>query len=110
MQSLQSNSKADEVKDENQMQNSNGGTETLSNGDKSELSTTEAENTSTKASPEIEHKEDDVCVTSSIGKTRKYRTKFTIVLSLIVIVLAIITMLIRIDNYDYDDSVYLVPT
>ncbi|CAD6344176.1 unnamed protein product [Miscanthus lutarioriparius] len=111
MQSLHSDSKADEMKDENEtidMQNSNDRTETLSNADESGLSTTEAENTSSKASPEIELKEDDVCITSSIVKTRKYRTKFTFVLSMIVIVLAIITMFIRIENYD--DSVYLVPT
>ncbi|XP_066335795.1 protein SINE1-like [Miscanthus floridulus] len=101
MQSLHSDSKAD-------MQNSNDRTETLSNADESGLSTTEAENTSSKASPEIELKEDDVCITSSIVKTRKYRTKFTFVLSMIVIVLAIITMFIRIESYD--DSVYLVPT
>ncbi|CAD6256595.1 unnamed protein product [Miscanthus lutarioriparius] len=111
MQSLHSDSKADEMNDENEtidMQNSNDRTETLSNADESGLSTTEAENTSSKASPEIELKEDDVCITSSIVKTRKYRTKFTFVLSMIVIVLAIITMFIRIENYD--DSVYLVPT
>ena len=101
------------MNDENEtidMQNSNDRTETLSNADESGLSTTEAENTSSKASPEIELKEDDVCITSSIVKTRKYRTKFTFVLSMIMImiVLAIITMFIRIENYD--DSVYLVPT
>jgi hypothetical protein len=111
MQSLHSDSKADEMKDENEtidMQNSNDRTETLSSVDESGLSTTEAQNTSSKASPEIEHKEDDVCITSSVGKTRKYRAKFTFALSMIVIVLAIITMFIRIENYD--DSVYLVPT
>ncbi|KAG0530357.1 hypothetical protein BDA96_05G179000 [Sorghum bicolor] len=111
IQSLHSDSKADEMKDENETidtQNSNHRTETLSSADESGLSTNEAENISTKASPEIELKEDDVCITSSIGNTRKYRAKFIFVLSFIVIVLAIITMFIRIENYD--DSVYLVPT
>jgi hypothetical protein len=111
MQSLHSDSKADEMKDENEtidLQNSNDRTETLSNADESGHSTTEAENTSSKASPEIELKEDDVYITSCIGKMRKYRTKFTFVLSMIVLVLAIISMFIRIENYD--DSVYLVPT
>ena len=68
----------------------------------------EADNTSCKASPEIERKENDVCITSSRGKTRTYRTKFTFLLSMIVIVLAVIAVLIRIDSYD--DSVGLVPT
>lgn len=111
MQSLHSDNKGDEMKDENEtiyMQNSKGRTQTLSNADASVLSTTEAENTSIKTSPEIELNGDDVCITSSIGKTRKYRAKFTLFLSVIVIFLAIITMLIRIENDD--DSAYLVPT
>jgi hypothetical protein len=99
------------MKDETEtidMQNSNGRTETLSNEDESGLSAIEAENTSCKAAPEIERKENDVCITSSRRKTRTYRTKFTFLLSMIVIVLAVIAVLIRIDSYD--DSVGLVPT
>lgn len=105
MQSLQSDSKADENNGENDTIDTQNSKE---DDDTSGLSTTEAENTSCNSSPEIELKEDDVCITGSIGKTRKYRSKFTFVLSMIVIVLAIIAMLIRLDNYD--DSVYLVPT
>lgn len=99
------------MKDENEtiiMQNNNSKTETLSEEDKSGLSTTETENISCKESPKIELKENEVCVASSRGKTRKYRVKFTFLLSIIVIVLAVIAVLIRIDNYD--DSVGLVPT
>jgi hypothetical protein len=109
--SLHLDNKAVEMKDENEtiaMQNSNGRIETLSNKDESGLSAIEAENTSCKASPEIERKEVDVCITGSRGKTRPYRTKFTFLLSMIVVVLAVIAVLIRIDSYD--DSVGLVPT
>ncbi|TKW01331.1 hypothetical protein SEVIR_8G172700v4 [Setaria viridis] len=111
--SLDLDNKAEEMKDENEtidmQQNSNGRTETLPNEDKSGLSATEAENTSCNASPETECKENDVCITSSRKmKARKYRTKFTFLLSMIVIVLAVIAVLIRIDSYD--DSVGLVPT
>lgn len=113
MPSLDLDNKAEEMKDENEtidmQQNSNGRMETLPNEDKSGLSATEAENTSCKASPETECKENDVCITSSRKmKARKYRTKFTFLLSMIVIVLAVIAVLIRIDSYD--DSVGLVPT
>ncbi|OEL13338.1 hypothetical protein BAE44_0025643 [Dichanthelium oligosanthes] len=109
--SLHLDNKVEEMKDENEttdMQNSNSSTETLSNEDKSGLSATEAENTSCKAPPEIECKENDVCITGSKVKTRKYRVKFTFLLSMIVIVLAVIAVFIRIDSYD--DSVGLVPT
>jgi hypothetical protein len=105
--------KAEEIKDDNEtidmQQNSNGGTETLPNEDKSGLSATEAENTACKATPETECKENGVCITRSRKmKDRKYRVKFTFLLSMIVMVLAMIAALIRIDSYD--DSVGLVPT
>ncbi|CAL4987270.1 unnamed protein product [Urochloa decumbens] len=108
---LHLDNKAEETKDENEtidVQDNNGRTETLSNEDKSGQSATEAENTSCKASPETECKENDVCITSSRVKTRKYRVKFTFLLSMIVVFLAVIAMLVRIDGYD--DSVGLVPT
>ncbi|CAO2142116.1 unnamed protein product [Urochloa humidicola] len=109
--SVHLDNKAEEIKDENEtidVQDNNGSTETLSNEDKSGLSATEAVNTSCQASPEIECKESDVCITSSRVKTRKYRVKFTFLLSMIVVILAVLTVLIRIDSYD--DSVGLVPT
>ncbi|XP_062197120.1 protein SINE1-like [Phragmites australis] len=112
-QSLHSDSKAEEMKDENETvdaQSGNGRPETLSNEDKSGFSTTEVENTTCMSSPEIEYKENDACVVNSRGKskTRKYRAKLRFLLSLIVIVLVVIAVLIRIDSYD--DSVCLVPT
>jgi hypothetical protein len=104
---------AEEMKDDsetiNMQQNSDGRTGALPNEDKSGLSATEAENTSCKATPETECKENDVCITSIRKmKDRKYRAKFTFFLSMIVMVLAVIAALIRIDSYD--DSVGLVPT
>ncbi|XP_062181852.1 protein SINE1-like [Phragmites australis] len=111
MLSLHSYSNAEERKDKNETvdtQSGNGRTETLSNEGKSGLSTTEVENSSCKASSEVDCKENNVCVTSSRGKARKYRPKFTILLSLIVIVVAVFVALIRIDCYD--DSEGLVPT
>ncbi|CAO2149362.1 unnamed protein product [Urochloa humidicola] len=112
--SLHLDKKVEEMKGENEtidVQDNNGRTVTLSHEDKSEQSATEADkadNTSCQASPEIECKESDVCITSSGVKTRKYRVKFTFLLSMIVVILAVLTVLIRIDSYD--DSVGLVPT
>ncbi|GJN04546.1 hypothetical protein PR202_ga22104 [Eleusine coracana subsp. coracana] len=82
--------------------------ETFSNEDKSESSSMVVDNTSCKASPEAECKQSDVSVISSGGKIRKHRAKLTFLLSTIVVVLAIIAMLIRIDSYD--DFEGLVPT
>ncbi|CAN6372545.1 unnamed protein product [Urochloa humidicola] len=112
--SLHLDKKVEEKKGENEtidVQDNNGRTVTLSHEDKSEQSATEADkadNISCQASPEIECKESDVCITSSRVKTRKYRVKFTFLLSMIVVILAVLTVLIRIDSYD--DSVGLVPT
>ncbi|KAJ1275935.1 hypothetical protein BS78_05G174600 [Paspalum vaginatum] len=110
MQSLQADSNAEGMKDENESVDlkNNGGTATLSNEDKSELLDTEAEKTFCKAAPESECKENDICITTCRGKIRKFRAKFIFLLSMIAIVLAVINVLIRIDSYD--DSVYLVPT
>ncbi|KAL6654850.1 hypothetical protein ACP70R_008315 [Stipagrostis hirtigluma subsp. patula] len=121
-----SDCKAEEMKDENgtiDMQSGDSRTEMLSNEDKSEFSTPEVKNTTCKGSPEVECiesnacvtstpevecKESNVCVTSSRGKAKKYRAKFTVLLSFIVIFLTVIAVLIQIDSYD--DSVGLVPT
>nr|CAB3491850.1 unnamed protein product [Digitaria exilis] len=122
--SLHLDKKVEEMKDENEaidmqnnssrtetmsdMENNKSRTETLSDEVKSGLSAADTENISCKESPKIELKENEVCVASSRGKTRKYRVKFTFLVSIIVIILAVIAMLIRIDNCD--DSVGLVPT
>jgi hypothetical protein len=102
--SLHSASKAEE-KDEN-------GTIDLQAGntrtDNSGSSSAEVDNLSCKASLEVECKQSGVCVTGSRGKIRKHRAKLTFLLSLLVVVLAIIAALIRIDSYD--DFEGLVPT
>ncbi|KAL6842834.1 hypothetical protein ACP4OV_027147 [Aristida adscensionis] len=105
-------SKGEEMKDEHEhqtvdTQSGNDRTGILSSEDKSGSSATEADNTSFKESPEVEC-EENICVTSCTGKSRKYRAKFSVLLSFIVIVLAVIVVLIRIDSYD--DSEGLVPT
>jgi hypothetical protein len=100
--SLHSDSKAEE-KDENGTIDLHAGiTRTATE------SSTEVDNLSCKASPEVECKQSDVCVTSSRGKIRKHGAKLTFLLSMIVVVLTIIAVLIRIDSYD--DFEGLVPT
>ncbi|TVU24977.1 hypothetical protein EJB05_27450 [Eragrostis curvula] len=111
-QPLHSDRKAEEKKDEDgsvdlQSSSARTATETLSNEDKFTFSSTEIDKTC-KASLEVQCKETDVCVASSRGKVRKYRAKLTFLLSMIVIVLAIIVALIRIDSYDESEG--LVPT
>jgi hypothetical protein len=83
-------------------------TEAFSNEDNSGSSSMEVDNLSCKASPEVECKQSDVCVTGSRGKIRKLRANLTFLLSMIMVVLAIIAVLIRIDSYD--DFEGLVPT
>jgi hypothetical protein len=82
-------------------------TEAFSNEDNSGSSSMEVDNLSCKASPEVECKQSDVCVTGSRG-IRKLRANLTFLLSMIMVVLAIIAVLIRIDSYD--DFEDLVPT
>jgi cobalamin biosynthesis Mg chelatase CobN len=112
MHSQHSASKAEE-KDENgtidlQAGGTRTATEAFPDEDNSGSSSAEVDNLSCKASLEVECKQSGVCVTGSRGNTRKHRAKLTFLLSLIVVVLAIIAALIRIDSYD--DFEGLVPT
>jgi hypothetical protein len=86
----------------------NAGTEIVCNEDKPDFSSAEVENISFKESTEVEHVDQDVCVTKSRGKTRKYKTIFSLLLSLIIIIIAMIALLIRIESCE--DYVGLVPT
>jgi hypothetical protein len=111
MQSQLSDSKIEEAKYDNETidaQSADDTTQILSNEDKSVLCTPEVEDASCKASSEGECKEQDICVTRSMGKSRKYKAVFSFLLSIVMIVLAIIAVLIRIESYD--DYVGLVPT
>lgn len=111
MQSQQSDNKAEEGKEEtgiSYVPSANGSTEIVSNENKSGLSTIEVENTSCKASSEVDCEEQDVCVRSSRGNTRKYKAIFSVLLSMIVVFIAIIAVLIRIDSCE--EYVGLVPT
>ncbi|VAI44350.1 unnamed protein product [Triticum turgidum subsp. durum] len=87
----------------------NGTTEIVCNEDKSGLSSTEVADTTREESSEVEFKELDVCVKRSSGKTRKYKTIFGCLLSMIMTVVAIIAVLIRIEDSS-EDYVGLVPT
>lgn len=111
MQSQLSDSKIEEGNYENETldaQSADDTTQILSNEDKSVLCTPEVEDASCKASSEGECKEQDIYVTRSMGKSRKYKAVFSFLLSIFMIVLAIIAVLIRIESYD--DYVGLVPT
>ncbi|XP_006662998.1 protein SINE1-like [Oryza brachyantha] len=109
MQSQLSDSKIEEGNDENETIDAQSADDmALSNEGKSVLYTADAEDTSCKASSEGEHNEQDVCVTRSTGKTKKYKAILSFLLSMIMIFLAIVAVLIRIESYD--DYVGLVPT
>jgi hypothetical protein len=110
MHSLHSDSMVEE-KDENgsidrQAGSTRTATEAFSNDDNSGSSSMEVDNLPCKASPEVECKRSDVCV--SRGKIRKIRAKLTFLLSMVVVVLAIIAVFIWIDSND--DFEGLVPT
>uniref|UniRef100_A0A0D9XTI9 TORTIFOLIA1/SINE1-2 N-terminal domain-containing protein n=1 Tax=Leersia perrieri TaxID=77586 RepID=A0A0D9XTI9_9ORYZ len=111
-QSHLSDSKIEEGKDENETidaQSADDMTPIFFNQDNPVLCTAEVEDTSCKASSEGKCQEEDVLVTRSRGKTRTYKKAvFSFLLSMIMIVLAIVVILIRIENYDDYDG--LVPT
>ncbi|KAL5204093.1 hypothetical protein ABZP36_008964 [Zizania latifolia] len=111
MLSQHSDSKNEEAEDENNtidVQSGNGMAHILSNEDNSGFCTAEVEDASCKASSEDECKEQDVCVTRSSVKTRRYKAAFSFLLSVIMIVLATIAVLIRMESYE--EYVGLVPT
>ncbi|XP_044951160.1 protein SINE1-like [Hordeum vulgare subsp. vulgare] len=114
MQSEHSESKTEEGSKETETAadsdrpSANGTMEIVCREDKSGFSNAEVVNTSCEESSEVEFKELDVCVKRSRGKTMKYKTMFGCLLSMIVIIVAIIAVLIRIESGE--DYVGLVPT
>uniref|UniRef100_A0ACD5WW88 Uncharacterized protein n=1 Tax=Avena sativa TaxID=4498 RepID=A0ACD5WW88_AVESA len=84
------------------------GTEIICNEDKPGFSSSEVENIPCKESSEVEHVEQDVCVTRSRGKTRKYKTVFSLLFSSVIIIVGMIALVIRLESCeDYNG---LVPT
>uniref|UniRef100_A0ACD5ZPK2 Uncharacterized protein n=1 Tax=Avena sativa TaxID=4498 RepID=A0ACD5ZPK2_AVESA len=111
IQSEHSESKTEEGNNEAVIANrpsANAGTEIICNEDKPGLSSSEVENIPCKESSEVEHMEQDVCVTRSRGKTRKYKTVFSLLLSSVVIIVGMIALLIRLESCE--DYIGLVPT
>ncbi|XP_047087220.1 protein SINE1-like [Lolium rigidum] len=115
IQSEHSESKSEERNNEIEIAarpSANTGTKIVCNEDKPGFSSSEVENISCKESSEAElsseHIEQDVCVTRSRGKARKYKTIFSLLLSLTIIIISMIALLIRIESCE--DYIGLVPT
>ena len=111
IQSEHSDSKTEEENSETEIADrpsANAVTEIVHSEDKPGLSSSEVENISCKESSEVEHIEQDLCVTRSRGKTRKYKTIFRLLLSVIIITIAMIALLIRLESCE--EYIGLVPT